>query len=50
MDTLTFIIESIRYHNKDNGYTVIEAKNEKTLKIFTAVGTNMLDPAIGMKI
>lgn len=50
MDTLTFIIESIRYHNKDNGYTVIEAKNEKTLKTFTAVGTNMLDPAIGMKI
>ena len=50
MDTLTFTIESIRYHNKDNGYTVIEAKNEKTLKTFTAVGTNMLDPAIGMKI
>ena len=50
MDTLTFTIESIRYHNKDNGYTVIEAKNEKTLKTFTAVGTNMLDPAIGTKI
>jgi len=50
MDRITFTIEQIRYHNKENGYTVMSVEIEGSHDSATVVCSSMLDPAIGMSI
>jgi exodeoxyribonuclease V alpha subunit len=49
MEGITFTIKNIRYHNDDNGYTVMDAVNELNEKTFTAVCNNMFLPVKGQK-
>ena len=49
MEEIAFTIKNIRYHNDDSGYTVMEAADDVTGKIFTAVCNNMFLPSKGQK-
>lgn len=49
MEGIVFTIKNIRYHNDDSGYTVMEAADDVTGKIFTAVCNNMFLPSKGQK-
>lgn len=50
MEGIVFTIKRIIFYNDENGYAVIEGINETNGSTLTAVCTNMLDPANGMKI
>lgn len=49
MEGITFTIKYVRYHNDDSGYTVMDAADEATGKVFTAVCSNMFLPSKGQK-
>ena len=49
MEGIAFTIKNIRYHNDDNGYTVMDAADDATGSVFTAVCNNMFLPSKGQK-
>lgn len=50
MEGIAFTIKNIRFHNDDNGYTVMDAFDEVKEKTFTAVCNNMFLPSKGQKL
>lgn len=50
MEGIAFTIKNIRYHNDDNGYTVMDAFDEVKEITFTAVCNNMFLPSKGQKL
>jgi exodeoxyribonuclease V alpha subunit len=50
MEGIAFTIKNIRFHNDDNGYTVMDAFDEVKEITFTAVCNNMFLPSKGQKL